>query len=93
MTSFEIKVIPGGDRELRVRASGVTSVELMGDFTNWKPVSLRNAGLGWWSIALPMTTGIHELNVRLNGGKWTVPPGLMEKRDEFGSSVGLIVIR
>lgn len=93
MTSFEIKVIPGGGRELRVRASGATSVELMGDFTNWKPVSLRDTGLGWWSVALPITTGIHELNVRLNGGQWTVPPGLMEKHDEFGSSVGLIVIR
>lgn len=93
MTSFEIKVIPGVGRELRVRAPGSTSVELMGDFTNWKAISLRDTGLGWWSVALPITTGIHELNVRLNGGQWTVPPGLMEKHDEFGSSVGLIVIR
>jgi 1,4-alpha-glucan branching enzyme len=76
-----------------VRAPGAAAVELMGDFTNWQPVSLKSTGSEWWTIALPITTGIHELNVRMNGGPWTVPLGLMEKRDEFGSSVGVVVIR
>jgi hypothetical protein len=91
--SFEIKVISRGTREIRVRAPGAAAVELMGDFTNWQPVSLKSTGSEWWTIALPITTGIHELNVRMNGGPWTVPLGLMEKRDEFGSSVGVVVIR
>jgi hypothetical protein len=93
MTSFETRVASGGVREIRILASGVSSVELMGDFTNWKPISLRDAGSGWWIAALPIKTGIHEMNVRVNGGEWVVPPGLPQKRDEFGSSVGVLVIQ
>jgi 1,4-alpha-glucan branching enzyme len=93
MTSFETRAVSGGLREIRVRAPGVSSIELMGDFNNWKPVSLRDAGSGWWITALPITTGIHEINVRVNGGQWVVPPGLPQKRDEFGSSVGVLVIQ
>lgn len=93
MTSFETRVISGRLRELRIQASGISSIELMGDFTNWKPISLRDAGSGWWTTELPITTGIHEMNVRVNGGQWVVPPGLTQKRDEFGSSVGVLVIR
>ena len=80
-------------REIRIQASGISAIELMGDFTNWKPISLRGAGSGWWTTELPITTGIHEINVRINGGQWVVPPGLTQKRDEFGSSVGVLVIR
>jgi 1,4-alpha-glucan branching enzyme len=93
MTSFDTKVISGGLREIRVQAPGVSSVELMGDFTNWTPISLRDAGSGWWIAALPIKTGIHEMNVRVNGGEWVTPPGLPQRHDEFGSSVGILVIQ
>lgn len=93
MTSFDTKVISGGLREIRVQAPGVSSVELMGDFTNWAPISLRDAGSGWWVAALPIKTGIHEMNVRVNGGEWVTPPGLPQRHDEFGSSVGILVIQ
>ena len=93
MTSFDSRVTSGGLREIRIQAPGVSSVELMGDFTNWKPVSLRDAGSGWWVAALPIKTGIHEMNVRVNGGEWVTPPGLPQKHDEFGSSVGVLVIQ
>jgi 1,4-alpha-glucan branching enzyme len=93
MTSLETRVISGGLREIRIQAPGVSSVELMGDFTNWQPISLREAGSGWWIAALPIKTGIHEMNVRVNSGQWVVPAGLPQKRDEFGSSVGVLVIQ
>ena len=93
VTSFETRVVSGGLREIRIQAPGVSSVELMGDFTNWKPISLRETGSGWWITALPIKTGIHEMNVRMNGGQWITPPGLPQKRDEFGSSVGVLVVQ
>jgi len=32
------------------------------------------------------------MNVRLDGGKWLVPPGLLSMLDEFGGTVGLLVV-
>jgi 1,4-alpha-glucan branching enzyme len=92
MTSFDARLISGGLREIRIRAPEVRSIELMGDFTNWKAISLSDAGSGWWIVALPIKTGLHEINVRVNGGEWVTPPGLLQKHDEFGSSVGILVV-
>ena len=91
--AFVTKPAPEGKHEIRIHAPGATTVEVMGDFTSWETVRMSDAGSDWWTIALPITTGIHEINVRLNKGPWTTPPGLMGKRDESGGSVGVFVIR
>lgn len=70
----------------------LTRVELAGDFTNWQPVTMTRAGDGRWLVALPVTSGVHQMALRLNGGGWTVPPGLTPLSDEFGGSVGLVVV-
>ena len=47
---------------------------------------------GAWSVALPIERGKYQMNIRINGGQWTVPPGLLTMADEFGGAVGLLVI-
>lgn len=89
---FALRSISGEMREIRIRMSSAESVEIMGDFTGWNPVALSNEGDGWWSARLPVKRGIHELNIRMNGGKWVIPPGLPRKSDEFGGSVGVLVV-
>jgi hypothetical protein len=32
------------------------------------------------------------MNVRLDGGNWLVPAGLLTVLDEFGGTVGLLVV-
>jgi hypothetical protein len=32
------------------------------------------------------------MNVRVDGGTWVIPPGLLPLKDEFGGSVGLLVV-
>jgi hypothetical protein len=32
------------------------------------------------------------MNIRLDGGAWIVPPGLLTSTDEFGGLVGLVTI-
>ena len=81
-----------GRRTVRVHAPRATAVELMGDFTGWEPVRLVPAGGGWWTVALPIEPGVHQLNVRASGGRWAVPPGLTTATDEFGGSVGVLVL-
>lgn len=90
---FESRDLGGGIRELRLNAPGAASVEVMGDFSDWNAVRLENAGGGWWSHSFRLEPGIHELNVRIDGGPWVIPPGLHARADEFGGSVGVLVIR
>jgi hypothetical protein len=77
---------------VRVRAPGASVVEINGDFTNWTPVQLVSAGDGWWTSTLPLKRGKYQMNLRVNAGAWIVPPGLLSIVDEFGGTVGLLVI-
>ena len=90
--SFEVRSTSGDMRTIRIRSHGAETVEVMGDFTEWTPVSLERDGSGWWSVTLPVAPGIHEMNMRINGGKWVIPSGLTKKRDEFGGTVGVFLI-
>ena len=80
----------GGAVLFRVRAPRARLVELSGDFTQWSNVRLQPAGAGWWSVSIPVTAGTYELNVRVDGGRWMVPPGTIPRRDEFGTVTGVV---
>lgn len=81
-----------GDVQLEVQAPTARSVDVSGDFTNWRPVALSRAAGGKWVVSLPIVPGTHQVNVRVNGDRWLVPPGLPPITDEFGGAVGLLVI-
>ena len=77
---------------IRVLAPGARTVEVMGDFTTWRPMAMRPAGDGSWFLAVSADRGAHQMNLRIDGGAWSVPPGLPAVTDEFGGSIGLLVI-
>jgi hypothetical protein len=77
---------------LRVKAPRAQLVEVNGDFTGWTPVRMDPAGDGSWAVTLPMAPGKYQMNLRLNGGEWVVPPGLLSMLDEFGGRVGLLIV-
>ena len=87
---------PSADRRYRriaVRARATRSVEVAGDFTRWQPVRLSRHRDGRWVATLPIPAGTHEIALRIDGGQWIAPPGLMTIRDEFGGVSGLLVIK
>jgi hypothetical protein len=89
-----LEIEPAGDlRTLRVRVDGVKSVELMGDFTDWQTVLLTQVHAGTWETTLPLTPGVHRLNVRVDGGPWLVPAGARSEPNDFGGEVGVIFVR
>jgi hypothetical protein len=92
VTEFVAKRAGGDTVTLRVAVQGAQVVELNADFTSWDPMKLVPAGPGLWSVTLPLKKGQYQLNVRVNGGQWIVPPGLLSISDEFGGAVGLLVI-
>ncbi len=82
----------GPGHRLVVRAGGAQAVELAGDFTDWEPLALLPLDGGWY-IDLALSPGVYRVNVRVDGGPWTVPVGLAVQRDEFGGSVGILLIQ
>jgi len=90
--TFEVQTVRGNQRTLRVKASSARNVELNGDFTQWQPVRLARATDGSWVATLPITPGTHQITIRLDGGRWIAPPGLLTSTDEFGGVVGILAI-
>jgi hypothetical protein len=82
---------PAGDgtHVIEVRLPQATVVELMGDFTDWKPVLLVPGEGDLWRLRMRIAAGIHEVNVRVDGGTWIVPPGLTSVDDGLGGRVGI----
>ena len=92
VSGFVAERTAAGIVTLRVNSERALVVEVSGDFTNWVPVRLERSPNGWWSTALPISPGKYQMNLRVDGGKWVVPPGLLSIADEFGGSVGLLVV-
>ena len=82
----------GGDLIFTLRNVRAERVELMGDFTAWRPVSLTSSADGSWTVTLPVASGLHRLNLRTDGGPWIAPPGLTAVNDEFGGPTGVLVV-
>lgn len=82
-----------GERKiLTIRAPGASTVELMGDFTDWTPVRLSMTEPGVWKVELELPTGVYRMNIRLDGGRWVVPGAARVERTEFGGEVGVVVV-
>lgn len=76
---------------LVIRAPGAQVVEVMGDFTDWEPVTLTRAGDAW-RLTTRLPAGTRRLNVRIDGGAWSVPQGATLEHDDYGGAVGTIAV-
>jgi len=90
--SFEVRTVRGTQRVLRVHAPSARAVEINGDFTQWRAIQLTRGSDDWWSATLPIAAGTYQMNVRIDGGAWLAPPGLMTSTDEFAGVVGILIV-
>jgi len=91
-TGFVVRTDSGAYRSIRLDARGAKTVEISGDFTQWRPVRLVQGADGSWTVSLPIGLGTHQVNLRIDGGAWVAPPGLLTSKDEFGGVVGILVV-
>jgi hypothetical protein len=82
-----------GDRVLTVLLPDARTVEVMGDFTQWQPVAMSRTAPGIWQARLPIAPGSHRTDIRPDSGAWKPPPGIPVAADEFGGSVGILVVQ
>jgi hypothetical protein len=85
--------VAASTRRLLVFTFGrVTSAEVRGDFTDWRPTALTRSAGGSWQMATALAPGLHTLSVRTDGGPWRPPSGLATADDEFGGQVGVLLV-
>lgn len=89
---FRIGPPVAAGREIVVQAPEAETVELAGDFTDWKPVALRPWGQDSWRALLPVAPGLHRLAIRIDRGAWHAPPGTRAIASEFGGEVAEVVV-
>lgn len=78
--------------KLVLQAPPASLVEVAGDFTEWRPISLGQMSEGRWEVVLPITAGVHQINMRIDGGPWTVPGGTTRLAGDYGDEVGTFVV-
>ena len=77
---------------LVVHAPHARRVELMGDFTDWRPLVMRREADDHFAARIQLPAGSYRINVRVDGGSWTAPPGTTPVADEYNGAAGLLVI-
>jgi len=83
----------GETRTVMVEAPGASRVELAGDMTDWAPLVLASDGSGRFVATIAIAPGVHQVAVRLDGGPWIVPSGLLTVTDEFGGTAGVLMVK
>jgi hypothetical protein len=90
--SFEHRAGTQGLQKIIIRVGGVETVDVMGDFSDWTPLTLVRRGRDLWELSVPMSPGMHQINVRVDKGPWVAPPNLPMMKDGFSGDVGLLVV-
>ncbi len=77
---------------IRVRNPRAASIEVSGDAFGWQPIALMRTRNGWWERDVPLGAGTYRISMRVDGGRWTAPPGFPALNDEFGSEASLVSV-
>jgi hypothetical protein len=91
--TFDVRSADDGMQKITVRVGGVESVDVAGDFSDWAPLTMIRRGRDLWELTVPLAAGMHQINIRTDGGKWVAPPGLPTTRDLFSGEVGVLIIK
>lgn len=83
-----------GVTRLVLRDARATRVEVLGDFTNWKPVGATRApGGGAWFVDLRIPPGRYRYAFRVDGATWRIPDGAAAVDDDFGGKSALLEVK
>jgi hypothetical protein len=93
ITAFELRPAGNAVQRVTARIGGVESVEIMGDFSDWAAMPLVRRGRDLWELLVPIGAGVHQINLRIDGGQWIAPPGMPTMKDGFSGEVGVLVIK
>jgi hypothetical protein len=92
--SRDLTLQPAGRGRVRltVRASGMRTLAIAGEWNGWSPQPLRRGSGGRWSVVLPLAAGTYRFALLADGERWFVPDGVPTMPDDFGGNAGLLVV-
>jgi hypothetical protein len=90
--AFAMSSIGAGRIRIAIRVAAADSVEFASDCTQWRPVQMTKDA-DRWVVEVAAIAGLHRANIRVNGAKWTSPPGLAPMDDDFAGEVGMFVVQ
>lgn len=76
---------------IRVQAPADATVEIATSESGWAPQRMVHDGTHYVA-ALTLPSGAHRVAIRINGGAWRSPRGLVSVDDELGGTVGIVVV-
>lgn len=75
--------VPAGRTRLALRAEPGARVELIGDWTDWRPIAVEETAPGRYVADVELSPGVHRFGFLVDG-RWTVPEGYPTEPDEYG---------
>jgi hypothetical protein len=91
--TFDLRPLGGGWYVIAIHAESAGTVEVMGDFSAWQPRALLHVHRSRWGARVRLEPGVHQIQVRVDGGPWAPPDGLSTSDDGFSGVVGVFVAR
>lgn len=89
--AFVVAPTAPGRVRITIRASARHGVEFASDCTGWQPVPMTRTADGW-VVELAARPGVHQADIRVDGGSWIAPPGLPPSSDDFAGEAGTFII-
>lgn len=67
-----ISTLPDGTVRFRVYLPHASSVELVGDFTDWRErrIPMQRQNPGWWELTAEIAAGEHQFCYLVDGNIW-----------------------
>lgn len=84
----------GGGTTFALDAPAVTSVSLVGDFTNWRTdsVHLARRDDGRWQVTLKLPPGRYRFAYVVDGGEWRADAAAATVPDDFGRPTSILTV-
>jgi hypothetical protein len=89
---LEMVRLAASQTRVTFRVENARHVAIAGEWNAWTPAPLTELGGGRWQAVLPLGAGAYRFSLVVDGEEWIVPPGVPELPDDFGGTVGLLVI-
>jgi hypothetical protein len=77
---------------VRIRLRDAQLVTIAGDWNGWTPAPLERTDGDVWESAFPLTPGLHQFVVFVDGAAWQIPEGVPSVPDGMGGRIAVLTV-
>ncbi len=87
-----VERLPTGAVRVSFVVPQASTVDIAGEWNQWRPEPLSPVGSRRWETVLQLGPGAYRFSLIVDGDRWLVPADVPTLPDDFGGSVGLLII-